>query len=150
MNRSTQKALDRLLSKMERTARRPRRSVPTSPFVLGLGLIVGNLLLVRFVPMVWASFLPGGLDSAPRLRGWPGLVWNLAVFCYARQPTVYLGIGAVVVATLLVGTWLRPVRWITWIGALTVIALDAGILFIAMRTSYAATIEQSGLDIGLG
>jgi hypothetical protein len=105
-------------------------------------------LLVRFVPMVWASVLPNGLDSARRLVGWPGVVWRLALFCHFNQPVVLVFIAIALVGGLFLGYLFRPVRWLTWLAALGMIVINALILYVTLHAGLQATVEQSGLPIG--
>lgn len=149
MNPDTLRSLDRALDRLERQAGRPRRRFSTSPFVLGIGLAVGDVLLTRLVPMVWASLLPGGLEQAATLRGWPALVWRAAVYCHVHQGPVQAAIGvAVVVSLLLSFMGGRPLRIVVWLCAVGVILADAGILVVTIQSSLSATAADVGLDLG--
>lgn len=147
MNDKTLKALDRALDKLERASKRQQRKgrFSTAPFMLALGLVLGYQLLVRLVPKVWGSSLPGGLAQARQLRGWPGLVAALAVVCDRNFSSV-LGIGAAtVVAAFLWVRWAGPLRFLVWLAAVAVILVDAGIVYVTLRTSMAVTFEGTGL-----
>jgi hypothetical protein len=147
MNDKTLKALDRALDKLERASnRQQRRGRPsTAPIVLAIGLVLGYQLLVRLVPKVWASLLPGGLDQAAQFRGWPGLVARLSVTCQQNfTATIAVGAG-IVIAAYLWGRWVRPLRFLVWLAALAVIVLDAGIIYVTLRSSMEATFEGAGI-----
>ena len=146
MNPSTARALDRLLRKMERPRR--RRRFTTAPLVLALGLVVGYQLLVRLVPQVWSTTLPGGLAQARFFRGWPGLVWHVALFCHRNFSTVLLVGGLLVAGAIVVGGWLRPLRFLVWLAAVAVILADAGIVYVTLRIALVATAADSGIGQG--
>jgi hypothetical protein len=146
VNPSTARALDRLLKKMDRPPRRRRFS--TAPLVMGLGLVLGYQLLVRLVPRVWSTTLPGGLGQARFLRGWPGLVYRLALFCYRDFSAVLLVGGLLVAAAVVVSGWLRPLRFLVWLAAVAVILADAGIVYVTLRTALEATAAASGIGQG--
>src|SRR5437764_164716 len=139
MNPQTWKSFDRLLSRMERRARRPSRRIPTAPVLLGLALIVGELLLTRLVPAIWESLLPRGLAQAETLRGWPALVWWSAVYCHHHERRIQVAIGVIAIISFLLCLRLRPVRVVAWLAALGVILVDAGILIVTIQTSLSAT-----------
>lgn len=135
MNPSTLKALDRLTRRLERAERRRPRRFSTAPLVLGLGLTLGYQLLVRLVPRVWGAMLPGGWDQANNLRGWPGLVWALALAAHHHFTLVIVLIAG---STLLAWGAIRAVpavRFLVWLAALAVILFDAGILYVTLRTT---------------
>lgn len=147
MNDKTLKALDRALDKLEQDMdRRQRRrgGFSTSPFMLALGLVLGYQLLVRLVPKVWSSFLPGGLEQAQQFRGWPGLVASLAIACDRNFTTVCVVGGAIVIGAFLWVRWVRPLRFLVWLAAIGVILLDAGIIYVTLSTSMAATFQDAG------
>jgi hypothetical protein len=144
MKPSTQRAMDRLLRSMARPPRpRPRR-LSLSAIYLALGLVLGYQLLVRFVPMVWGSLLPGGLTQANQLRGWPGVVWRLAIVAHVRFPAVATTLGIVGAAGFLLGA-IRPLRLLVWLAAVVVIAIDAGILILTLQTALAAGLQNAGI-----
>jgi hypothetical protein len=145
MSTSTEKALERLLRKMSR-AHRPRRSrFSTAPIVLALGLILAYQLLVRLVPLLWSELLPGHLEQAETFRGWPGLVWLLATQCH-QNFGMALSFGACVVgAAVVICGWMRPLRLLVWIASVAVILLDAGIVYVAIRTALDASAQAAGL-----
>jgi hypothetical protein len=100
--------------------------------VLAIGLIMGYQLLVRLVPQLWESILPGGLDQGSRLQGLPGVIWQLAWFCHTRFPVVFVAAVVVVGVSFLMSR--RPLlRPFAWLMAVSIIAIDAGILAIAMK-----------------
>lgn len=138
MNPATRKTLERMLDRMERQGTRSRRRFTASPIVLILGLLLANALLTRLVPMIWATTLPGGLDQVFTFRGWPLLLWRFVLLARMRQ-TLLFGSIAVVGLVALVGSYRsRGIRLLVWLGALAVIALNAGILALALRTSMTA------------
>ncbi len=146
MNPATLKSFDRLLSRMERRANRPVRRLTASPFVLGFGLVLADLLLTRLVPAVWENTLPGGLEQAATLRGWPAILWRAAVFCHWRQGQVQAGIGAVAALALVLGYRYRPVRFFVWLLAAGVIVLNAAIIALTLRTGLAASALNLGIE----
>jgi hypothetical protein len=115
-----------------------------APLVVGLALVVTHTLLTRLVPAVWASLLPGGLASAYRLRGWPGLVWRLALEC-PRSP---VGPTVLAVAVVVVGTVacraVPSLRWPFRLAALLAVALAAGILYVTIATAQGAALAGIG------
>jgi hypothetical protein len=145
MNPSTLKKFDKILAQMERRASRPPRRFSMAPIVLAAGLVLGQQLLVRFVPMVWDVFLPSGLEAANSLRGWPGLVWHSAVFCHVYQTGVLAAIGGIEIVTMLLGGRSFFVRLMTRLAAFGVIVLDAGIVLVTLMTSYRVTADASGI-----
>jgi hypothetical protein len=149
MNDKTLRALDRALDRLERASQRERRRAgfSTAPIVLGLGLILGYQLLVRFVPRVWAALLPGGLEQAGHLGGWPGLVLRLAVVCHQHFFGVCVFMGSVVAAGLMLGRGNRLLRAFVWVAAVAVILLDAGIIYVVLRASMQATLEGAGFEL---
>ena len=146
MNPSTARALDRLLRQMERPARSRKSRFSTAPIVLALGLVLGYQLLSRLVPMVWSTMLPGGLEQARTFRGWPGLVWRLAVACHADFAGVLVVLGGIAAAGVFLSTWVRPLRFLVWLAAVASILIDAGIVFVTMRTALDATARAAGLS----
>ena len=146
MNPSTMRTFDRILNRMERRADRPVRRFTASPFVLGFGLILADILLTKQVPMMWATLLPGGLEQASRFRGWPGLIWNLSILLQERQAHVQMGIGVVAFLALILSYRMRTMRFLVWLCAVGIIALNAAVLVITLRASMAA----SALDLGMG
>ncbi len=55
-----------------------------------------------------------------------------------------MAVGVVFAASLAAGYLFRPARWLVWIAAVCVIALNAGILFVTMQTSLGATASAAG------
>ena len=144
MNRATLRSFDKILDRMGRQGRRPRGRISTAPVVLAAGLVMAHVMLTRLVPRVWATILPYGLDQAATFRGWPGLVWRAAVYGHDHERHVLLAVGVVFAASLAAGYLFRPARWLVWIAAVCVIALNAGILFVTMQTSLGATASAAG------
>jgi hypothetical protein len=145
MNPSTTKALDRILKQMSKPPRAPRSRFSIAPVILGIGLVVGYQLTSRLVPMVWGSMLPGGLDQARHFRGWPGLVWVLAVHCHRDFAGTVAILAAIGGLGLVMATLARPLRPIVWLMAAGVIAADAGIVYVTLRTSIEATAQNVGI-----
>jgi hypothetical protein len=145
MNANTLKSLDKILAQMERRARRPTRRFSMAPIVLAVGLVLGEQLLVRFVPMVWETFLPGGLIQANQFREWPGLVWRMAVFCHTYERAVFVAIAAVALVGLTVCSRSWFCRLLARLAAFGVIVLDAGIVVVTMLASYQVTVANSGI-----
>jgi hypothetical protein len=145
MNPNTLRKFDKMLARMDRRAKRPPRRFLMSPIALVAGLVLGEQLLVRFVPMVWETFLPGGLEQADFLRGWPGLLWRLAVSCHVNQPAVFVGIGVVGLVAWMLGGRNIVFRFLVRLGAFGVILLDACIVIVTLATSYRITADNSGI-----
>jgi hypothetical protein len=129
---------------MARPPRRRPARFSIAPIYLVLGLILGYQLLVRFVPMVWASMLPGGLDQASQFRGWPAVVWHFSRYCRLRFPAVVLILGGAAGLGFLLSA-LRPLRIFVWLAAIAVVAVDAGILIVTLRTAMTATMQDAGI-----
>jgi hypothetical protein len=147
MNEQTRKVLDRLQRDSERSSRRRPRRFTTAPLVLALGLILADVLLTRIVPMIWETLLPGGLEQADHLVGWAGLVWRAAVYCHFHQRPVQVAIGVATVGGLLACRGGRLLRIAVWLSAVGVIALNAAILIVTIRTSLQVTARSAGLDL---
>jgi hypothetical protein len=145
MNRATQAKIERILTQMERRASRPLWRFPTAALVLAAGLLLGQQLLVRFVPMVWEALLPGGLDAASTLSGWPGLIWRAAVFSHVHQTGIFAAIAGIGIVSVMLGGRSFLFRVLLRLAALGVIVLDAGIVMVALKVSYRATADASGL-----
>jgi hypothetical protein len=143
VNPATAAALSRALDRLARPPRR-RRGLSRAPVLMAMGFIVGYQLLVRLLPRVWGELLPGGLAGASRLRGLPGLVFAAARAAYAQFPLVAGSLVAITVAALLLswGGW--PSRLLAWLAALAVLAADATILVVILRTALAATAAAAG------
>lgn len=139
----TELALARALDRLSRPPKR-RRGLSRAPVILGLGLLVGFQLLVRLLPRVWGELLPGGLNSAARLRGWPGLLYAAARFCYHEFPVAAGTLVGITLASLILSWWWWPFRWLSWLAALAVLAADALILVLILRTALAATAATAG------
>lgn len=145
MNPSTAQALDRLLRQMSRPPRARKSRFSTAPLILALGLALGYQLTSRLVPMVWGSMLPGGLDQARFFRGWPGLVWASSVRCHRDFPGVAAVLAVIGGVGLLLSTVVRPLRPIVWLMAVATIAIDAGIVYVTLRTAIEATAQSAGM-----
>jgi hypothetical protein len=145
MNEKTRRALDRMLKRLDRDARRPRRKFPLAPIYLSLGLILGYQLLVRFVPLVWFAFLPEGFNQAQHLPGGAGLVWRLATACHDHFDRVAIVLGGIAAAGFVLDRGPRMSRFLVWLAAFAVVVVNASILAIAIKTSMEATIRGSGL-----
>jgi hypothetical protein len=148
MNPSTLKSFERMLDRMERQGKRSNRRFTASPFVLILGLILANALLTRLVPMIWDSTLPGGLDQVWSFRGWPALLWRLVLLARMHQVFLVGGIAVVGLVALAGSYRSRGFRLFVWLGSLAVIAMNAGIIALALRTSMMAA--ESALGQGFG
>ncbi|GAC1468532.1 MAG: hypothetical protein NVSMB9_11290 [Isosphaeraceae bacterium] len=149
MNWRSDRSLARWLKELDRRHSRPMRwRFPTSAFVLALGLVLADLLLTRLVPRVWHSLLPGGLEQAMTLQGWPGLVWRSAVFCHDQQGFVQVSIGLSLVLAILLSLAGRLPRLLVWLSAVGIILVDAGILVVTIQSSLRATAASAGLDLG--
>ena len=133
MNESTRAALDRIVRSMNRRKPKRPRGFSAAPLVVAAGIVLGYQLLVRLVPQVWANILPGGFEQGAFLGGWPGIVWKAAWYCRLHFATVAVGGFVIVAAMFLVGR--RPItRPIAWLAAVVVILLNAGILYVTMKT----------------
>jgi hypothetical protein len=143
MNPSTEKALARVLDRLSRPPKQ-RRGISRAPLMLGAGFLVGFQLLVRLLPRVWGELLPGGLAGASRLRGWPGLLYAAARFCYEEFPVASGTLVSITVASFLLCWWWWPFRWLSWLLAIAVLAADALILMIILRTALVATAGAAG------
>lgn len=145
MNPSTSRALDRVLRQMSRPPRVRRSRFSTAPILLGLALGLGYLLLARLVPMYWASMLPHGLPQATTFRGWPGLVWSLAVHCHRDFAGTATILGGTALVGLVLSTFARPLRPVVWLMAAAAVAADAGIVYVTIRTAAELTLRNAGM-----
>lgn len=143
----TLRALDRIIARMDRQTRRRSRPSLIAPVALAIGLVLADVLLTKIVPMAWETLLPHGLEQASHFRGWPGLVWRLAVYGNTHQGTVQAGILVVSVVGLFIGWCVRPLKLVVWLAAVGVIAMNAGILIVMLRTSMNATADAAGIDL---
>ena len=145
MNPSAARAVDRLMRQMNKPPRARKSRFSIAPVILALGLVLGFQLLSRLVPHVWESMLPGGLDQARQFRGWAGLVWASAVHCH-RDSTGAIAILATIGGVgFLLSTFVRPLRPIVWLMAIATIGVDAGIVYVTLRTAIEATAQQAGI-----
>lgn len=133
------------MRQMRRTPRVRKSKFSTAPIVLGLGLVLGYQLTARLVPMVWDSMLPGGLDQARFFRGWAGLVWAMAVYCHRDFPGTVAVLAAIGGVGFFVSTFMRPLRPIVWLMAVAAIGIDAGIVYVTLRTAIEATAQNAGM-----
>lgn len=147
MNESTKRALDRALKSMARPPRRKPSRFSMAPIVLGLALLLGFQLVHRLVPMVWSTMLPGGWQQANHLRGWPGLVWGLAVASHESFLTSCLWLGGLWVGAMVFSASARPLRPLLWLLAVGAIGADAGIVYVTLTTSIRATAQAAGIDL---
>ncbi len=145
MNKSTEKALDRIEQSLDRSARKRRLGFSTSPFVLAIALALGYQLLTRIVPQLWATVLPGGFAQGAFLPGLAHLVWRLAWFCHTQFLTACIICGTIFAVAFWLGR--RPLtRPLAWLMAVLAIAADAAILMIALQTG----MQAAGADQMLG
>jgi len=114
--------------------------------VLALGLALGYQLVSRLVPMVWGSMLPGGLPQARMFRGWPGLVWAAAVQSHDNFAGSMLVLCIIGGAGFFISTFARPLRPIVWLMVVAVIAIDAGIVYVTLRTAIEATAMHAAIS----
>jgi len=145
MNERTLRKLDRLLERLDRQGRRPRRAFPLSAIYLALGLVLGYQLLVRFVMLVWAALLPGGLARTEFLSGPPALVWRLSLFCHDNFEKVLMILGAVGITGLVLARGPWPARLLAWLAAVGVVLADAAIVLVTIKTCLDATLQGSVL-----
>ena len=138
MNPATWKSFDRMLHTMERRNQRPKRKFTTSPVVLGRGLALSYVMLRQVVPALWEVILPDGLSQVPQFRGWPGLVRDASLYSQAHGPFILATILAVSVFAFVVSSTSRVLRGVVWLLAVGAIALNAGILFVTIRTAMLA------------
>jgi len=145
MNPSTEKALNRALRAMER-ARRPRRGFTLTPLVTALGCAVAYVLLTYLLPRVWAATLPGGLDSAMRLRGWPGLAWRLAVVAHRHFGGFCVVSGILVLASTLLTRAGALGRLLAWLLAVATVLVNGGILYVTIRVPVDVVISDGDFN----
>lgn len=145
MNPSTARALDRVLRQMSRPPRARKTRFSTAPIVLALGLVVGYQLTARLVPKYWAAMLPGGLDQARFFRGWPGLLWASSVRCHLDFPGSAGLLAAIGASGFFLSTFVRPLRPVVWLMVAGTIAIDAGIVYVMIRTALEATARNAGI-----
>jgi hypothetical protein len=144
MNRSTEKALERALRAMERSNGRRRRGFTLTPLITAIGCVFGYALLTYLLPRVWAAALPGGLRSAELLRGWPGLVWRVAVLAHAHRSGVWILLGTLVFISTLLTRAGGPGRLLAWMMAVATVAVDGGILYVTIRVPVDVVISDGG------
>ncbi len=147
MNPANLKAFDKILARMERRANRSTRRFTASPVVLTLGLILADVLLTRLVPLMWDAMLPGGVEQAFQFRGWAGLLWSVVLVCRKSQREIRIGIGVIAFLALVLSYRFRSIRVLVWLSAAGVIALNAAILVLTLRTSMAASPLNQGLGL---
>jgi hypothetical protein len=135
------------LEKLSRPKNRRRGSMRLSlaPFYLGMALLVGHQLLLRFVPMVWSATLPGGLQQAHFLRGWGGLLWAFCVLFYLRFNQVALILFGVWAIALVLSLANRYLRLLVWLVAFAVVMLDFGILIVTLETALHSGMREVGI-----
>jgi hypothetical protein len=145
MKPSEIKALERALDRLSRPPRRRVRWFSKAAVYLGLGLALGYVLLVQMVPMMWGTLLPRGIDQANTLVGLPALVWRLSVVFRLRSGSALVILGGLTAAGFVASALLRPLRFVVWLAAVAVVALDAGILIVTIKTAFEATIQSAGV-----
>jgi hypothetical protein len=145
MSKAELRALERALKRLERPPKRRRGWFSIAPIYFGLGLALGYVLLVRFVPMMWTALLPGGIEQASELTGLPALVWRLSVLFRLRSESAIVILGGLAGAGLLISTILRPLRLVVWLAAVGVVLVDAGILMVTIKTALEATMQSAGI-----
>lgn len=146
MNPSDARAIDRLVRQLERRSKRRAGGFSLAPVYLALGLLLGDRLLIWLVPMVWNATLPGGFDQALKLQGLGGLLAQVAWALRARSRFIELVLGGIAIAGFLVSHFVRPLRILVWLAAVAMVLVDAGIVFVTLKTALAVTTS----DIGLG
>lgn len=141
MNKDAEKSLKRLLAQLDRRQKSSGRRFTTSPFILAAGLFLNMILLNRMVPQVWPSLL--GTDPGLSLRGWPLLVWQASRVYQHHVPAALVAICGLFFVTFLLNYGLRFFRPVTWLLAVVVIAVDAGIVWATIQ----ACLQESGFEI---
>ncbi|HEV3122774.1 MAG TPA: hypothetical protein VGY53_12760 [Isosphaeraceae bacterium] len=136
-------ALERL--SRPRNKRRGSMRLSLAPFYLGMAMLVGHQLLLRFVPMVWSATLPGGIQRAHTLRGWGGLLWALCVLFFVRFDQVVLILFGVWIGALVLSFLNRYIRLLVWLIAFAVVMLDFGILFVTLQTALHSGMREAGI-----
>lgn len=119
--------------------------ISPAPIVLAIGLVMGFQLTSRLVPMVWESMLPGGLNQARFFHGWAGLLWNMALRTHYDFPftlTVLIGIGLI---GFVLSAAAKPLRPLVWLMAAAVIGINAGIIYVTLRTAIEAIAAKAGM-----
>ncbi len=144
MNPSTEKALQRALRAMERSHRPPRRFTLT-PLLTAFGCGMSYVLLTSLLPRVWATALPGGLDAAGRLQGWPGLIWHLALFAYAHFFAVMVSFGLIFLGTTLLTKAGGIGRLLAWLVAVSTVLVNGSILYMTLRVPVDVVISNGEL-----
>ncbi len=147
MNESTQKALDRLDAAIDLSAKKRKRRLgcSTSPLVFGLAWVLGYALLAWLVPKLWENILPGGFARASFMQGAPWVVWRTGWYCHDHGARV-LGAGLVLFLVASAATRHLATRFFVWLLALGMIAIDAAILLVALKTG----MDAQGLTQLLG
>jgi|GEM_PF-4522549 len=140
MSQDSLRKLDQILKQLERRSKRPRTRSPVPAIYLTLGLVLGYQLLVRFVPLVWNSLLPEPLAQGQSLPGWAGLIDRLGRYGYDHSQQIWVGLGIVFIASLLLARGPWPVRLVLWLAAVGVVFLDAAIVLIAIKTCFLASL----------
>ncbi len=114
----------------------PKRGAGRSVFTLAMGLVSTYSLLTKLLPRLWSHALPGGLEQARHLPGWPGALYLLAEACYVRFWFVTGCAIAVVVFASFLGRcgWLG--RTMVWLAAVGVVLADVGIAYVIVSTTY--------------
>jgi hypothetical protein len=139
MNERSHQLLKAFAAEGLRTGRRRRRRFSMAPITLGLALLVGVVWLTELLPRVWEATLPGGLAQAASFRGWPGLLWSLAVGAHRNRGPLLGGIAAVALVGLALARSSTAFRWGFRLLALAAVLLDVGLVFLTMRIALAAS-----------
>ena len=146
MNPSTAKALERALRAMDRPRRAPRRFTLT-PLLTAVGCALAYLLLTQLLPRVWATTLPGGLETATTFRGWPGLVWRIAVVAHHHFLGVCVIGAALVLGSLLLTRLGAFGRLLAWLLAVSIVLVNGAILYVTIRVPVEVVISADGLNL---
>jgi hypothetical protein len=141
MSKDTLKALDRELARLERRQRRGPRRFPKSAITLVLGLLLGQQLLGRLVPMVWGAVMTEGLWV--ELGTFGRAIALGSEFCQTRGATVTWGIGGIGLAAVLLGFGSPMFRRLTWLAAVMVLLFNGAVVVKTFQTS--AMVAAHGL-----
>ena len=97
------------------------------------------MLLTEILPRVWDATLPGGLRQADSFRGWPGRLWQSAVFAYQYRMLLAAGVGVVVMIGLPIASRSRAFLLIFRLLAFVLVLADFAILAGMMAASVITT-----------
>lgn len=144
MNPSTAKALERALRALERS-HRPRRRFTLTPLMTALGLALAYILLTILLPRVWSTTLPGGLETATRFQGWPGLIWRLAVVSHQHFVGFCAVCGAIFLISILLTRGGVAGRFVAWLLAVSIVLLNGLILYVTIRVPVEVVMSSGDL-----